>query len=61
MEIKDTLLLPKTDFSMKADLPNKEPSILEKWKNDNIYYKLRSNYVIALLLKIYKRRVFPPG
>ncbi len=41
MEIKDTLLLPKTDFSMKADLPNKEPSILEKWKNDNIYYKLR--------------------
>ena len=41
MEIKDTILLPKTDFSMKADLPKKEPSILEKWQNDGIYKKLR--------------------
>ena len=39
MEIKDTILLPKTDFSMKADLPKKEPSILEKWQNDGIYKK----------------------
>ncbi len=41
MEIKDTILLPKTDFSMKADLPKKEPSILEKWEKDDIYNYLR--------------------
>ena len=41
MEIKDTILLPKTDFSMKADLPKKEPSILEKWQTEEIYKKLR--------------------
>jgi isoleucyl-tRNA synthetase len=41
MEIKDTILLPKTDFSMKADLPKKEPSILESWMKNEIYKNLR--------------------
>ena len=41
MEIKDTILLPKTDFSMKADLPKKEPAILESWMKNEIYQKLR--------------------
>ena len=31
MEYKDTLNLPKTDFSMKADLVIREPQRLEKW------------------------------
>jgi len=30
MEIKDSILLPKTEFSMKANLPEKEPKILDK-------------------------------
>ena len=29
---KDNLQLPKTIFSMKANLPNKEPSIIEMGK-----------------------------
>ena len=29
---KDTLQLPKTAFSMKANLPIREPEILELWK-----------------------------
>ena len=29
---KDNLQLPKTAFSMKASLPTKEPSILNKWE-----------------------------
>ena len=29
---KDTLQLPKTAFSVKASLPNKEPEILKKWE-----------------------------
>ena len=40
---KDTLQLPKTNFSMKASLPNKEPKILEKWEKIKIFEKLRKN------------------
>ncbi len=40
---KDTLQLPKTSFSMKANLPNKEPKILENWEKKEIFEKLRKN------------------
>ena len=40
---KDSLHLPKTAFSMKANLPNKEPLILEKWEKNKIFEKLRKN------------------
>ncbi|MFN3976359.1 MAG: isoleucine--tRNA ligase [Aquificaceae bacterium] len=35
----ETLNLPKTDFPMKANLPEKEPQLLEKWKG--LYTKLK--------------------
>jgi isoleucyl-tRNA synthetase len=38
---KDTLQLPKTAFSMKANLPNKEPEILKKWEKLKIFERLR--------------------
>ena len=38
---KDSLQLPKTAFSMKANLPSKEPGILEKWEKNKMYEKLR--------------------
>ncbi|MEG7677027.1 class I tRNA ligase family protein, partial [Listeria monocytogenes] len=34
-----TLNLPKTDFPMKANLPMREPEILKKWENMDIYHK----------------------
>jgi len=34
---KDTLLLPKTDFPMKADLVKREPERLAKWESAGIY------------------------
>lgn len=34
---KDTLNLPKTDFPMKADLPKREPLLLQKWTEQDIY------------------------
>ncbi len=37
MNYKDTLNLPKTSFPMKADLPRREPEILAKWKEMDIY------------------------
>ncbi len=35
------LQLPKTAFSMKANLPSKEPKILESWDKTKLYEKLR--------------------
>ena len=32
-----TLNLPKTDFSMRANLPTREPVTQEKWEKENIY------------------------
>ena len=41
MDFKDTLNLPKTDFPMKGNLPQREPEIIKKWEDLNIYKKLR--------------------
>jgi isoleucyl-tRNA synthetase len=37
---KNTLNLPKTDFPMKAQLNRKEPEILHKWKEMDIYNRI---------------------
>jgi len=42
LEYSSTLNLPKTGFPMKADLPKNEPGMLEFWKSQDIYRKLRS-------------------
>ena len=42
-DYKNTLNLPKTDFPMRAGLPNREPGWLEKWEKIGIYEKLRKN------------------
>ena len=40
-DYKSTLNLPKTSFSMKANLANKEPMRLKKWMNEDIYQQVR--------------------
>lgn len=35
-----TLNLPKTDFPMRASLPQREPAMLEKWETERLYYKM---------------------
>ena len=37
MEIKDSLLMPKTKFEMRGNLPSKEPGIQAKWDEMNLY------------------------
>ncbi|WP_226566917.1 isoleucine--tRNA ligase [Bacillus stratosphericus] len=37
MNYKDTLLMPKTEFLMRGNLPNKEPEIQEQWAEKDIY------------------------
>lgn len=39
MDYKDTLNLPQTPFSMKADLPTREPQIAQTWAKNNVYQK----------------------
>ncbi len=40
---KAQINLPKTAFSMKANLPTKEPEILALWKKINLYKELRTS------------------
>jgi len=40
MDYGKTLNLPKTDFPMRAKLPQREPEILEMWERSGIYQKL---------------------
>ncbi|AZB42856.1 isoleucine--tRNA ligase [Bacillus sp. FJAT-42376] len=37
MDYKDTLLMPKTEFPMRGNLPKREPEMQEKWEQMNIY------------------------
>ncbi len=36
-----TLFLPKTDFPMRAELPKREPLLLERWDRMDLYRRLR--------------------
>ena len=40
-QYKDTVFLPKTDFPMRAGLPQKEPEILQKWQDMDLYARVR--------------------
>jgi isoleucyl-tRNA synthetase len=40
-DYRDTVFLPKTDFPMKAGLPQKEPGIAARWEEIGLYDALR--------------------
>jgi isoleucyl-tRNA synthetase len=41
MDYKATLNLPKTDFPMKANLPQREPELLARWEQEGLYQKIQ--------------------
>ena len=41
VELKSTVHLPQTDFPMKANLPQREPAILEWWDGIEVYRQVR--------------------
>ena len=43
MDLKATVNLPKTDFPMKANLPQNEPRMLEHWQKIGIYELVRES------------------
>ncbi len=40
MDYKNTIITPKTDFAMKAGLPAREPGMLERWNEVDLYNAL---------------------
>ena len=36
-----TLYLPRTDFPMRAGLPEKEPVLVKRWQEMDLYRRLR--------------------
>jgi isoleucyl-tRNA synthetase len=43
LDYSQTLFLPKTDFPMRAGLPQKEPEILARWAREDLYRQLRES------------------
>ena len=41
MDLKSSINLPKTGFPMKANLPQNEPKILERWEEMRLYGRIR--------------------
>jgi len=41
LDLKSTINLPRTDFPMKANLPQNEPKLLARWEDMGIYQRIR--------------------
>ena len=41
MDYGKTLQLPKTDFPMRASLPEREPQILARWNDEEMNQKVQ--------------------
>ncbi|WP_430423316.1 isoleucine--tRNA ligase [Phenylobacterium sp.] len=42
-DYRETVFLPETPFPMRAGLPQKEPQILAKWAEQNLYHAMRAD------------------
>ncbi len=42
VDYRNTVFLPRTEFAMKAKLPEREPGMLERWEKLGIYGRLRA-------------------
>jgi len=47
MELKDTLLMPRTNFEMRGNLANKEPVLVKKWQDEKLYEEMIKNRIDA--------------
>lgn len=52
MDYNKTLNLPETEYPMRGNLPTKEPAMIQKWDDDELYKKIlkknegRPSYVL---------------
>ena len=61
MNYKDTLLLPKTDFPMKADLITREPARLAQWEDAGLYGRIQDARKDAPLFVLHDGPPFANG
>src|SRR5215510_4227257 len=43
VDLKQTVNLPKTAFPMKANLPQSEPKMLDRWEKERLYHQIRES------------------
>ncbi|HTS19357.1 MAG TPA: isoleucine--tRNA ligase [Verrucomicrobiae bacterium] len=58
---KDTLNLPRTDFPMKASLPQREPQMLARWEQSHLYDRILASRRDAPLFVLHDGPPFANG
>jgi isoleucyl-tRNA synthetase len=61
LELKKTLNLPKTDFPMKASLPQNEPKQLAAWQESNVYGRILEAHQGLPLFVLHDGPPYPTG
>jgi isoleucyl-tRNA synthetase len=61
IDLKNTLNLPKTDFPMKAKLPEREPQQLAAWEAAGLYYRILESRADAPLFVLHDGPPYPTG
>ena len=61
LQVKKTLNLPKTDFPMKAGLPQNEPKQLAAWEESKIYQQILAARVGKPLFVLHDGPPYPTG
>ena len=60
-DLKSTLNLPRTDFPMKAKLPEREPEQLAAWDAERLYYRVLEARAAAPLFVFHDGPPYPTG
>ena len=49
LDYKSTIFLPRTDFPMRAGLSQREPEILARWEEMDLFGLLRTMLALSLI------------
>jgi isoleucyl-tRNA synthetase len=61
LDLKSTLNLPRTEFPMKAKLPEREPEQLAAWEQMRLYYRILDSRAGAPLFVLHDGPPYPTG
>jgi isoleucyl-tRNA synthetase len=61
LELKKTLNLPRTDFPMKANLPQSEPRMLAEWQEKKVYQRILEARKSRPLFLLHDGPPYPTG
>ena len=61
LDVKSTLNLPRTDFPMKANLPQAEPVQLAKWESEGVYARIQAARAGAPVYMFHDGPPYPTG